>query len=46
MVLNFDAQSETAYTYEDFCKSEAWTELKHRTKGLFSNETLTNYYYE
>jgi hypothetical protein len=46
MVLNFDDQGENTYTYEDFCKSEAWAELKGRTKGLFSNETLTHYYYE
>jgi hypothetical protein len=47
MVLNFDDQGESAYTaYEDFCKSDAYAELKRKTKGLFSNETVTNYYYE
>jgi hypothetical protein len=50
MVLNFDDPGENAgenaYTYEDFCKGETWAELKRRTKGLFSNETLTQYYYE
>jgi hypothetical protein len=47
MVLNFDDQGDSAYTaYEAFRKSEAFTELKRRTKGLFSNETLTNYFYE
>jgi hypothetical protein len=46
MVLNFDDPGENVYAYEDFCKSEAWAELKRRTKGLFSNETLTQYYYE
>jgi hypothetical protein len=50
MVLNFNDHGENArenaYTYEDFRKSEACAELKRRTKGLFSNETLTQYYYE
>jgi hypothetical protein len=45
-VLNFDDRGESTYTYADFCKSEAAAELKRKTKGLFSNETVTNYYYE
>jgi hypothetical protein len=46
MVLNFDDRVEHSYTYADFCKSDACAELKRKTKGLFSNETVTNYYYE
>jgi hypothetical protein len=45
-VLDFDDQSEHAFTYEDFQESEAWKELKRRTKGFFSNEVTTRYHYE
>jgi hypothetical protein len=43
MLVDFDGNM---FTYEDFRQSEAWSELKRRTKGLFSNEVTTSYYYE
>ncbi|MDR0583723.1 MAG: hypothetical protein LBG57_05155 [Treponema sp.] len=45
-LLDFEDQGENAFTYEDFCKHESWVELKRQTKGLFSNEVTTRYYYE